>query len=198
MDLLDHPLLKSGGPVHITITDPSVCFYCKSSPLPGAAQYCPSCGFPQGKTEQEQVEFIWKKRALHRQLEEMEEKTTKAGNMLFIAAGLFVLSYLLGYLKFDSGYVLVEGGIVSGTFVGLGFWSRKNAFPAVLTGLIFLVTLWLVYAFINPINIISGIIWKIAILSALIYGLTAARQAKEVKAQLKLERRDFSTPSDSL
>jgi hypothetical protein len=94
----------------------------------------------------------------------MDEKTTKAGNMFFIATGLFVLSYLPGYMKFDSVYVLVEGAIVSGTFVGLGFWSRKNAFPAVLTGLIFLVTLWVVYAFINPVNLISGIIWKVAIL----------------------------------
>lgn len=190
MDLLDHPLLKSGGAVRIEIKDPSTCFYCKSSPLGDEIVYCPSCGFPQRGTEKEQSDFVWKKRALHRQLEEMQLKMDKAGNMLFITAGLFLVSYLIAAIQMGLS-VLIEGGIICGAFVGFGFWARKNPYPAVLTGLIFLGTVLLLYAIINPVTIISGIIWKIAIISALIYGLKAAREAKALREELQMQKVDL-------
>lgn len=191
MDLLNHPLLKSGGAVRIEITDPSTCFYCKSAPLGDEIVFCPSCGFPQRGTEKEQADFVWKKRALHRQLEEMQLKMDKAGNMLFITAGLFAVSYLIAFLQ-SNAWTLIEGGIVCGAFVGFGFWARKNPYPAVLTGLIFLGTILLLYALVNPITIISGIIWKIAIISALIYGLKAAREAKALREELQMQKVDLS------
>ena len=191
MDALNNPVLTQTGPLRIDIVDLSACYYCKTSPLTEQIVFCPSCGFPQRGTEADQKKFITDKRILLIQLDGMHNEIKKARNALFITAGIMVLSYGLGYLQVGTP-ALVEGAIVCSAFVGFGFWANKNPFPAVLTGLIFLVTLYILYAFVDPKTIISGIIVKIALISALIYGLKAAHQAKRFKGDLEAKQIDLS------
>lgn len=191
MDALNNPVLQQQGPLVVTITDLSSCYYCNSSPLTEAIVFCPSCGFPQRGLEDDQKKFITNKRILLIQLDGMHDKVKKARNALFIAAGVMLLSYGLAFTQ-HGALVLIEGGIVCGAFVGFGFWANKNPFPAVLTGLIFLLTLYVLYAIVNPVTIFTGIIVKIAIIAALIYGLKAALQAKKIKAELEAHKIDLS------
>lgn len=194
MDALNNPVLRSTGPLQVTITDPSVCYYCKTSPLDAAVTYCPSCGFPQRGAEDEQKKFITDKRVMLIKLEGMHDQVKKARNMLFLAAGIYALSYLLGALLIaPSAILFIEGAIVCGAFVGFGIWANKNPYPAVLTGLIVYVTLIILYAaIVGLFTIVSGILFKIIILSGLIYGLKAAKDAKQFEEELKAQKIDLS------
>jgi hypothetical protein len=191
MDALNNPVLQQQGPLVITIADLSTCYYCNSSPLTEGIVFCPSCGFPQRGLEDDQKKFITNKRILLIQLDGMHDKVKKARNALFITAGVMLLSYGVAFVQYGSA-VMIEGGVVISAFVGFGFWANKNPFPAVLTGLIFLLTLYVLYAIVNPATIVSGIIIKIAIIAALVYGLKAALQAKKLKAELEAQKIDLS------
>lgn len=192
MDPLNHPVLRQRGPLVISITDITRCYYCQSGPLSPETRYCPSCGFPQNGPEEEQKRFITHKRIQIGNLESLSENMKKSRNALFGAAALFGVSYLLGAVQTKGEpIVLIEGGIVVATFIGLAIFANRNSYAAALSGLIVFCTLIVAYAFVDPITIVSGIIWKIVILSALIYGLKAARDYKRVKAELTESKIDL-------
>src|ERR1041385_8220788 len=154
MDYLNHPVLRQRGPLVISIPDLSVCYYCHTAPLNENA-YCPSCGFPQRGTEEEQKKFITDKRVLLIQLEGMQDNIRKSRNALFGVAALYGVSYLI--LAITAGLpAVIEGSVVCGLFIGLGLWANKNPYPAVLTGLICFILIIILYAVINPISIIGG------------------------------------------
>jgi hypothetical protein len=194
MDPLTHPVLRQRGPLTIQITDATKCFYCQTGPLNSEVKYCPSCGFPQNGPEEEQKRFVTHKRILLGNLDQVGTSMKKARNGLFGAAALYGLSYILGAVQSrgDSAIILIEGAIVVATFLGLAIYASRNAYAAALAGLIVFVTLMVAYAIVNPITIISGILWKVIILSSLIYGLKAARDYKRLHAELKENKIDFS------
>jgi hypothetical protein len=198
MDPLNHPVLRQRGPLAITISDYSKCYYCYSGPLTGENRFCPSCGFPQNGTEDEQKRFITGKRIQLGNLETIGESVSKSRNALIGAAVLYGLSYLIyGFTgNFDS-LLLIEAVIVVGTFVGLAIYSGKNAYAAALSGLIVFCTLIVVNGCIEPKTIISGLLWKVIILSSLIYGLKAARDYKRIYAELRESKIDLSGRSNN-
>ncbi|HTL82848.1 MAG TPA: hypothetical protein VL651_14140 [Bacteroidia bacterium] len=192
MDPLNNPVLRRRGHLNIEIKNREECYYCKTSPLKETDIFCPSCGFPQNGTNEDQVKFIQAKKLLLIRIDQMHESVGRARNALFGAAALFLVNYLIVYFQLNSTAVIIEGAIVVSLFVGYGIWSTKNPFPAVLSGLITFATLLLIYAFVNPLSIFAGIIWKVIIFSALIYGLRTAREAKKMEEELKTEKVDLN------
>ncbi|MDQ3111245.1 MAG: hypothetical protein M3R17_15255 [Bacteroidota bacterium] len=191
MDVLNHPVLRQTGPLRINIADSSACYYCKTGPLGNEIIYCPSCGFPQRGTEEEQKKFITAKRLLVIKLEGMHDNIKKSRNALFGVAALYGVSYII--LALQIGWpAIIEGSILCGIFIGLGLWANKNPYPAVLTGLILFILFIIISAIGNPVSIIGGIIWKIIILTAMIYGLKAAKDAKDVTADLEAAQVNLS------
>ena len=43
----------------IVITNPSVCYFCKSIGLTETDNFCPNCGFPQRGGQMAMKKFIW-------------------------------------------------------------------------------------------------------------------------------------------
>jgi len=190
MDVLNHPVLRQKGPIVIHISNLSECYYCKTSPLDESTIYCPSCGFPQRGTEEEQKKFITDKRILLIQLETVNDSIRKSRNALFGVAALYGVSYIM--LAFSSGLpAVIEGLILCGIFVALGFWANKNPYPAVLSGLLLFILIMILFALINPISIVAGLIWKIIIIVAMVYGLQAAKKAKDLMANLEAAKIDL-------
>ena len=183
-DQLSHPAITSRGPVIINIKDPQQCFYCNSSPLNSSVSYCPACGFPQFGDEKEQKRFIMDKRMLRMEFEEAEEKVGKARIAIFGVAALLLINYVMLYYQIKDNYAFIEGGIVVSFFIGLGIVAGKHGYVCALIAIIVYSLLIIAYAISEPMTIISGLIWKIAIYSALIYGLKAANDAKKLKQKL--------------
>lgn len=183
-DQLSHPAIIARGPVVINIKDPQQCFYCHSSPLNAAISYCPACGFPQFGEEKEQKKYIMDKRILRMEFEEAEEKVQKSRLAIFGVAGLLFLNYAILAINSPGNAALYEGIFLVSIFLGLGIWAKYNPFAASLTALILYGLLIITYAAIDPVTIFGGIIWKVAIIVSLIYGLKASSEAKRIRQKL--------------
>ncbi|MDF2382730.1 hypothetical protein JMG10_14710 [Nostoc ellipsosporum NOK] len=121
------------------------------------------------------------------EMEGYELGVKKARNALFWAGGLIFagemfIMYQLGY-GFDPaifGIALFEAAV----FVGLGLWTRKKPYAAVVTGLIAFILFVILSGVVGYIewgaegfltNMVRGIFIKIIILAALVKGVRDAR-----------------------
>ena len=74
--------------------------------------------------------------------------------------------------------------MVSAIFIALSFWVNKNPFAALLTALIVYVSLQLFLAIFDPMYVLGGLIFKIMITGAFVYGLYSAKAIERLKATL--------------
>ena len=170
----------------IVITDLSVCYHCKRQNLKEEEIFCPNCGFPQRGEEAAQRKFIAVFNVKKMQQHDYTKAINKARNILFILAGLnLVTGILLGLLVNKDFIVLISSVIAAGIFLGLGLWAKAKPFPAIITGLIVYITFIVIGAMVNPISIISGLFWKIAIISGFVYGYRGAKEADFIKEQME-------------
>lgn len=111
-----------------------------------------------------------------------KKKTINKGRFsLFFIAGMFTL---IGFLEafVIQGHMLVFGIIdwtVALIFLGLGIWSLFHAYRAMITGLIVYAALNLLLAVLDPTTLYRGIIWKVMIVSFLIYGIKTANEERK-------------------
>jgi hypothetical protein len=111
--------------------------------------------------------------------EESETKKTlnKGRYALIVIGALYILmGFLEGFLM--AGNQLLFGiidWIIAAIFFGLGVWSFYKPYVALISGLIFYLLLILLFAIVDPMNIIKGIVLKIIIISYLIYSIKVAK-----------------------
>ncbi|MFI5149268.1 MAG: hypothetical protein ACHQRM_06005 [Bacteroidia bacterium] len=151
----------------IVISDFSVCYYCKTTGLNEAEQFCPNCGFPQRGTDFEQKKFIRAQKFAKQRLEDMQMAVVKARNTLFLIGGLTIIPYLITSMQLGDGSIMVIGTMLALCYLGLALWSRKQPFSAILTGMILYVSMWVLYCIADPSNIYRGIFYRIMAISAL-------------------------------
>lgn len=117
----------------------------------------------------------------------------KARNTLFLAAVLIFLGEMVSMFKNGGGFntitfifALIEGGI----FVALALWTKRKPYSAVLGGVIAFVSVMLLAMLANGyadgigaalLSLISGFIFKIFILIALINALKNARELQGIQ-----------------
>ncbi len=164
----------------IIIVDRTICYHCKTPGMLSNDVYCPNCGFPQGLSESEQWKFIINYRKQKSAIKDAESMVKKGRNFLFIVAGF----NLLAFIEEDS-IILIIGLLISSMYVLLALWSNKKPFPALLTGLIFYVTMNLFFGLFDPAYIMSGLIWKIAIIGALLYALYSVKYMEKLRQEIR-------------
>lgn len=170
---------------NIVIADLSVCYYCKSKGLKEEDKFCPNCGFPQRGTQYEMRKFLSEVNLKHRLLQDHKKAVNKARYILFGLSALnFIVAILLAVIVRINVISFISVLILSGIFLGLGLWSRKNPFSAILTGFFVYVVLQVIQALLNPQSIFNGIILKIIIISGFIYGFKGAKEASDLEEEL--------------
>ncbi len=184
----------------IIITDPSVCYYCKSKGLKDTDKYCPNCGFPQRGTQAEMKMFIRDMNLKERLLFDKKNAIRKAQTILYVLAILNpALSFFL-YLAVDgASFIIFVSGIIMGLiYFILVLWSKKNPFTAILCGFFFYITMIAINAIIIPSSLFSGIIIKIIIIGGFIYGFKGAKDAEKLEKELKeiKDSKNFSQSDD--
>lgn len=109
-----------------------------------------------------------------------ETKSTinKGRIALFIIGGLYILrgfleAYVLPFNDILYGYI--DWGIAA-VFIGLGIWSYKKPALALTIGLIVYIAIILLLAVVDASTIFEGAIWKILIITYLIYAISTARK----------------------
>ncbi len=171
----------------ITITNPSVCYYCKSTGLTSTDNFCPNCGFPQRGTQISMKRFINNIRNKHILLADQKKAISKARNILFALSGLFVLyAFVWAFADGEfSAVVLIAGLVISAIYLSLALWSRKHPFPAILSGFFFYTTLIVLMAIIDPASIFSGLMWKVIIIGAFYYGYKGVKDSEVLEKELE-------------
>jgi hypothetical protein len=95
-------ILTVETPPEIEVQDSSVCFYCKSAPIPEHITYCPQCGFPQHASKEEQIEFINELRDKVKEHTRLEEIIGWSQTILFFTGITAIVGVLIQALPFFS------------------------------------------------------------------------------------------------
>ncbi len=170
---------KKSSVERIRIEDPSKCYNCKKVGLPTDINYCPSCGFPQGKSEKEQKEFLLDQRHKRKLMDEMQGNLQRGCYILYFV-GVFNLCFLL----IPDAIVRITSLIVGITFLILGYMARSRPFITLLTSLIVYASYTLLLFLSNPTSVIAMLGIRIGVIAALIFGMNAALKAEKLQKEL--------------
>ena len=131
-------------------------------------------------TEQPKEETIFNEADFS--MEGYDKHIRNARIMLFVIAGLILL-VLFTLMPIDEPAKWISAGIIvlfAGVFVALGLWTRKKPYTAILTALIFFVSLQVLSGILQPASILQGWIFKIVIIVMLILGLRNGKEAQDM------------------
>jgi len=120
-----------------------------------------------------------------------EDGVRKVRNALFWSAGIIALEHIIAFFQLGeiNNIILIQGLIIVGAFVGLGFYTQKKPYTANILGLTVFILWWLYLIVINVLigsgeilsAIFGGIIFKIIILTILIKNLSDAKELQAIK-----------------
>jgi len=169
------------------ITDYSICHFCNSTGLKETDKFCLNCRFPQRGTEAEIKRFFYGMKLKKDKIKEKQKAVKKARNILFILAGINLLyGIVMGLIVQTNILILIVSLIGASIYFGLGMWSRVKPFPAILSGFFIYIVFIAIAAIGDPHTIYQGIIWKVIIISAFIYGYKAVKESESLQKELIL------------
>ncbi|TFF39239.1 hypothetical protein [Mucilaginibacter psychrotolerans] len=149
--------------------------------------FCTSCGYPLKGTESEQRSFIARQEVNNLDYADFNQQIKKAGNSLYYLAGIFTLSAIINYFRFQDNPDTISEVIIililAFLFLGLGAYSSKKPLVCLVSGLVLYIIVQVLLAIDNPINIVSGIIFKIIIIGYLIKGIKSALDFEQFKKE---------------
>ncbi|PKP05398.1 MAG: hypothetical protein CVU11_00395 [Bacteroidetes bacterium HGW-Bacteroidetes-6] len=171
----------------VIITDFTTCYHCKSKGLKDEDYFCPNCRFPQRGDQIEMKKYLIAVKRKKRLYLEHKKAIKKARNILFILGTInLVFGLILGMSKMpNSNIILVACLICAAIYFGLGFWSQRKPFAAILSGFFIYIVLNVVAAVQDPNTIYQGIIWKVIIISGFVYGYKGAKDSEGLEKELK-------------
>ncbi|MFT3936960.1 MAG: hypothetical protein QM726_25260 [Chitinophagaceae bacterium] len=147
--------------------------------------FCQACGFPLKGSAEQQEKFLYNRQYANVEIKGMNEKIKSAGTTLYVLSGLFVLYGLIYFFKDsssdDSSALLITNAAIAIIFLLLGFWSTKKPVASIISGMVLYSLVLILSAIDNPLNLVQGIIFKIAIISYLIKGLLSALEAEKLR-----------------
>jgi hypothetical protein len=115
---------------------------------------------------------------------EYDAQVRKARNWLFVVAGIQLIAGLVEvYSTPDELKLIVLGihGAIIAIFVGLALWTNKRAYEALIIAIVVYGLIYIGGGLLDPMNFIRGIIIKIFVVIALINGIKAAKEARNIR-----------------
>ncbi|MBS1612254.1 MAG: hypothetical protein JST49_05485 [Bacteroidetes bacterium] len=147
-------------------------------------KFCSNCGYPINGTFDEQDAFDLEYRSQRASLEGALIIAGKARTALFVLSGLLLIGNgVIAYVQ-GSAAMFIVGICISAIFVGLGFWSKKKPFTALVTALVLYATIVLADAAFDPSTLIKGLLVKIIVITYLISGIKSAKEAQHIQDEL--------------
>lgn len=152
--------------------------------------FCNNCSYPFKGTEQDQKNFMSQLAVNEIDLADYNAKIKQGGTSLYYVAGVFGLSTLVDLYQSRGSEnlvaIMIIDLIIVGIFIFLGGWSRKKPFAAMVTGMCLYGIVILLTVIGDPVNLLRGIIFKIAIISLLVKGIRATMDAEKLKKETHL------------
>jgi len=170
----------------------SLCPHCGVT-VEETAAFCPSCGkaVSSGSTGPrvvEREELASTEAGIKLQAEGLRKEAHKAFVCLLVVAILQLVAAAIFYaLSPALLQVSVVVGIIGVLFFGLAFWARRSPFPAAITGLVILVTLWALDAIADPATVAQGLLVKIIIIVVLVRAIQAGARYRRLMQETGTE-----------
>lgn len=179
------------------------CPHCNAEVTNGV-QFCTSCGkavavgsaTPRIVNEERGIATSVAGQSL--QGEVLRKTMKKAFTGLMVVAVLQVLGFAFIVLVFTQAstpqvkagalVMCIITGVLAALFLGLAIWSRFHPFPAAVTGLVILVTLWSIGVIANPASVLDGIFLNAIILALLIRSVQAGLAHRKLKREMAVSR----------
>ena len=142
------------------------------------------CGYPFNGNEMDKYKFMSTRIKKEEILQEGINSASYSRNILFLIGGInLLISLISAFSAEDNSYYLLTM-IYSAILVGLGFYSYKEPFFALLLGFLVMILIYIVIGFIDPAKILSGLILKIVFVSGFIYGLVKIKQSENIQKKI--------------
>jgi hypothetical protein len=163
----------------------NICSYCKAE-VSQVEVNCENCGFPLSGTEKEKAIWIGRQTMRKSKVDSSKKMVGKTRIILYIVAGLQALNGLLAYFMFNSFIDLVLHFIIGGMLAVFSYLSPKKPILFVSLALCVILFYYFLIYLANPMLLYQGIIWKFAIVMALLYTLYDAIESHNLKKKYKL------------
>lgn len=122
-------------------------------------------------------------------------KRTKQSIWVLAAVGVInVLFTLWYYFGEQNPMAAIIQGIIALVFFGLTAFAFRQPYKAILSGTIFYVLLIGILAAFDITTLFQGIVIKIFIVAALVKGIKAAKEAKELEMKLAPSQSELAEP----
>lgn len=162
-----------------------VCGYCvKNNNLED--NFCQFCGYPIKGSDQEQKSFLAGITVSKIDLGEAEKNIRLARNYIYALSGFTLLSSLVSLFIHEDVTTFVVNAVLAIIYGGLGYWANNKAFAAILTAMILYFTINILNAFVDPVTIFQGIIFKVIIVALLIKGLRAGMEWEKITKRIAI------------
>lgn len=148
---------------------------------------CIKCQFPFEGTEKEKSihigRFIGDKGIIF----DAEDALVKSRNLLFIAAGLYALPVVINISALLTDlFVLGFNILVIITFVISGVFLKKSPLTFLILPLALLLAIYTINFLIDPNTLLQGILFKLLIISSLVYSIYNFTASEKFKKKFNL------------
>ena len=161
------------------------CSYCKAE-VSQVEVFCESCGFPLSGTDKEKAIFIGQQTLRKSKIDNSAKMIGKTRIILYVVAGIQVLNAVLVYVRFSSVIDVIFYLVIATFLATFGYLSPKKPILFVSLALCVMLGYYLILFLANPMLLYNGIIWKFAIVMALLYTLYDAIESHNLKKKYKL------------
>lgn len=147
---------------------------------------CYDCNFPFTGTEKEKSIHIGKNLLKKNVISDASSATKKASNLLFILAGIYLLSTAFTEFTTPNGLEILDLLIylwLIVCFIFCGAFLSKSPIVFSVIPLVVLIIVYFLQYLANPASLISGIILKIVSISLLVYAISKNWEAQQLKKQ---------------
>lgn len=169
----------------IVINDLTTCYFCKSVGLKEHDKFCPNCRFPQRGSQIEMKRFLGdvsKKKDL---LADQQKAVRRARNILYFLGGFNLLFAFTAFFPDQFDVATSIGGLIGAAiYFGLGVWSKRKPFAAILSGFFIFTVFIVMNAIVDAHTIYQGILWKVLIIGGFIYGYKGVKESEKLEEEL--------------
>jgi Ca2+/Na+ antiporter len=155
------------------------CKICKTQ-IKEETDICNICKYPLKGTEKEQASYIAKQVMQKSDVLESIERLKKSRMILFALGAFYIIAPFTSLMKTNSSFDLIFNIVLGLIFVGFAFLTFKKPKIALAIPLSLTVLFYLILLLINPLYLLTGILWKIIVLIGLGYGYFSVRKSDKI------------------
>lgn len=163
----------------------NTCVYCKAA-VSQVEVLCENCGFPLSGTEKEKAIFIGQQTLRKSKVDSSKKMVGKTRIILYIVAGFQVLDAILFFALHDNLIDAVFHLIIAIFLATFSYLSPRKPILFVSLALAVILGYYFLLYLVDPMLLFQGIIWKFAIVMALLYTLYDAIESHNLKKKYKL------------